>query len=167
MSNAGSLTFVPLLPQEEFEAVMLPRHSAQRGLVRRREGSDARGPSGELPYERRAPKGRIPTAVDWRGTGADGVVKDQVGRCFGGYPRGLHAWHCSWPVDCGVAGEAGAAAGTASGSLSLLHAALTADGNGRRIPLTVRDLPTAGHVWVMLGVWHHSRSPERLLDGYW
>ena len=87
MSNAGSLTFLPL-PQEEFEAVMLPRHSAQRGLVRRGEGSDARGPSGELPYERRAPKGRIPTAVDWRGTGADGVVKDQVWRCSGGGTQG-------------------------------------------------------------------------------
>ena len=67
----------PQFIQEEFEAVMLPRHGAQRGLVQRDAG-DRRRPSGEVPYERLAPKGRIPTAVDWRGTGADGVVKDQV-----------------------------------------------------------------------------------------
>ena len=60
---------------------MLPRHGAQRGLVQREEGGDRKIPSGELPYERLAPKGRIPTAVDWRGTGADGVVKDQVRCC--------------------------------------------------------------------------------------
>ncbi|EIE24547.1 cysteine proteinase [Coccomyxa subellipsoidea C-169] len=66
--------------QEEFEAVMLPRHGAAGGLVARRRGAD----SGELPYERLAPAWRVPRGVDWRGTGADGVVKDQAtcGSCW-------------------------------------------------------------------------------------
>ena len=66
--------------QEEFEAVMLPRHGAAAGLVSRRRGAD----SGELPYERLAPAWRVPRGVDWRGTGADGVVKDQAtcGSCW-------------------------------------------------------------------------------------
>jgi hypothetical protein len=64
--------------QEEFEAVMLPRHGQPRGLASRRSGA------GELPYERLAPGWRLPSAVDWRGTGADGVVKDQAtcGSCW-------------------------------------------------------------------------------------
>ncbi|CAL8467551.1 g7089 [Coccomyxa elongata] len=66
--------------QEEFEAVMLPRHGQGKGLVARRRGAG----SGELPYERLAPSWRLPTAVDWRGTGADGLVKDQAtcGSCW-------------------------------------------------------------------------------------
>ena len=66
--------------QEEFEAVMLPRHGSGLGMTARRGGADNRKKhaSAELPYERLAPKGRIPTSVDWRGTGADGIVKDQV-----------------------------------------------------------------------------------------
>ena len=61
---------------------MLPRHGSGLGMsARRGQGQDAgnrKHASGELPYERLAPKGRIPRAVDWRGTGADGIVKDQV-----------------------------------------------------------------------------------------
>ena len=66
--------------QEEFEEVMLPRHGQGKGLVARRRGAG----SGELPYERLAPSWRLPTAVDWRGTGADGLVKDQAtcGSCW-------------------------------------------------------------------------------------
>ena len=51
--------------QEEFEGIMLPRHKQKRGMV-------SRSPSSaELPYERKVPKGRIPGAVDWRGSAAD------------------------------------------------------------------------------------------------
>lgn len=58
---------------------MLPRHGQARGLTLGRHSG-----AGELPYERLAPKWRLPTAVDWRGTGADGVVKDQAtcGSCW-------------------------------------------------------------------------------------
>ncbi|CAL5219433.1 g1262 [Coccomyxa viridis] len=64
--------------EEEFLAVMLPRHGQEQGLTSHRESG------GEVPYERLAPKGRLPTAVDWRGTGADNVVKDQAtcGSCW-------------------------------------------------------------------------------------
>lgn len=55
--------------------MMLPRHGSGQGLAAR-EGR--KRPSAELPYERLAPRGRMPAAVDWRGTGADGIVKDQV-----------------------------------------------------------------------------------------
>ena len=58
---------------------MLPRHGKEQGLT-----SHKKRPSGELPYERLAPKGRLPQAVDWRSTGADNVVKDQAtcGSCW-------------------------------------------------------------------------------------
>ena len=60
--------------------MMLPRHGKEQGLTshKRKRGS------GELPYERLSPQGRLPTAVDWRGTGADNVVKDQAtcGSCW-------------------------------------------------------------------------------------
>jgi len=67
-----------LLLQEEFLAVMLPRHGQEQGLTSHRKSG------GELPHERLAPKGRLPAAVDWRGTGADNVVKDQAtcGSCW-------------------------------------------------------------------------------------
>lgn len=60
--------------------MMLPRHGQAAGLAARRHGEA----SGELPYERLAPSWRLPTAVDWRGTGADGLVKDQAtcGSCW-------------------------------------------------------------------------------------
>ena len=57
---------------------MLPRHRHQRGLVARQPSS------AELPYKRLAPRGRLPGAVDWRGSGADQYVKDQAacGSCW-------------------------------------------------------------------------------------
>lgn len=67
--------------QEEFEAVMLPRHRQKRGLVARQSGNK---PHAVLPYERLAPKGTLPGAVDWRGSLAESVVKDQAacGSCW-------------------------------------------------------------------------------------
>ena len=58
--------------------MMLPRHGKAQGLTSHRKSG------GELPYERLVPQGRLPTAVDWRGTGADNVVKDQAtcGSCW-------------------------------------------------------------------------------------
>ena len=59
---------------------MLPRRGKQgsRGPLALRNGP------GRLPYERRLPHGRLPRSVDWRGTGADGIVKDQAacGSCW-------------------------------------------------------------------------------------
>ena len=67
--------------QKEFEAVMLPRHSQNRGLVDRHSGGK---PHAEVPYKRLAPKGTLPGAVDWRGSLVDSVVKDQAacGSCW-------------------------------------------------------------------------------------
>lgn len=64
--------------QEEFEAVMLPRHSERRGLVSRHKSS------AEVPYQRRVPKHRVPGTVDWRGSPANQYVKDQAacGSCW-------------------------------------------------------------------------------------
>lgn len=64
--------------QEEFEAVMLPRHGQQRGLVAKRKASAA------IPYTRLVPTGRIPGSVDWRGSPVNQVVKDQAacGSCW-------------------------------------------------------------------------------------
>ena len=64
--------------QEEFLTVILPRHGQEQGLTSHRKSS------GEIPHRRLAPEGRLPTAVDWRGTGADNVVKDQAtcGSCW-------------------------------------------------------------------------------------
>ena len=64
--------------QEEFLAVMLPRHGKEQGLTSHRKSG------GEIPHRRLAPEGRLPTEVDWRGTGADNVVKDQAtcGSCW-------------------------------------------------------------------------------------
>lgn len=58
--------------------MMLPRHGQEKGLTSHKKSG------GEVPYERLARKGRLPTAVDWRGTGADNVVKDQAtcGSCW-------------------------------------------------------------------------------------
>ena len=58
--------------------MMLPRHGQEQGLTSHKKSG------AEVPYERLAPKGRLPTAVDWRGTGADNVVKDQAtcGSCW-------------------------------------------------------------------------------------
>ena len=58
--------------------MMLPRHGSGLGMSRRAAAVNKKHASAELPHERLAPKGRIPTAVDWRGTGADGIVKDQA-----------------------------------------------------------------------------------------
>jgi len=65
--------------QEEFEAVMLPRHRHKRGLVGRNKDG-----AGKLPYKRLAPKGTLPGAVDWRGSAAESIVKDQAacGSCW-------------------------------------------------------------------------------------
>ena len=57
---------------------MLPRHRHTRGMV-------ARGTSSaEIPYQRLAPKGTLPGSVDWRGSPANDVVKDQAacGSCW-------------------------------------------------------------------------------------
>ncbi|CAK0742229.1 hypothetical protein CVIRNUC_001381 [Coccomyxa viridis] len=64
--------------EEEFLAVMLPRHGKEQGLTSHRKSG------GRIPHRRLAPEGRLPTAVDWRGTGADNVVKDQAtcGSCW-------------------------------------------------------------------------------------
>ena len=69
--------------------MMLPRHGSGLGMTARRGGADnkKKHASAELPYERLAPKGRIPAAVDWRGTGADGIVKDQVRLAPCGYVK--------------------------------------------------------------------------------
>ena len=58
--------------------MMLPRHGKEQGLTSHRKSG------GEIPHRRLAPEGRLPTAVDWRGTGADNVVKDQAtcGSCW-------------------------------------------------------------------------------------
>lgn len=71
----------PASLQEEFEAVMLPRHRQKRGLVARHSGGK---PHAEVPYKRLAPKGTLPGAVDWRGSLAESVVKDQAacGSCW-------------------------------------------------------------------------------------
>ena len=60
---------------------MLPRHSQKRGLVVRH--SDSK-PHAALPYERLAPEGTLPGAVDWRGSLAESLVKDQAacGSCW-------------------------------------------------------------------------------------
>lgn len=57
---------------------MLPRHGRRQGL--RAVGRH----SAELPYQPRVPADRVPRAVDWRGTGADALVKDQAvcGSCW-------------------------------------------------------------------------------------
>ena len=58
--------------------MMLPRHGTEQGLTSHRKSG------GEIPHRRLAPVGRLPTAVDWRGSGADNVVKDQAtcGSCW-------------------------------------------------------------------------------------
>ena len=64
--------------QEEFQAIYLPTGGGRRGAPKN-------GPSpGEIPYERKVPKGRLPNAVDWRHAGLDAVVKDQAacGSCW-------------------------------------------------------------------------------------
>lgn len=66
------------IAQEKFEVIMLPRHSQRKGFV-------ARGrPSAEVPYQRLAPKGAIPGTVDWRGSPANDIIKDQAacGSCW-------------------------------------------------------------------------------------
>lgn len=67
----------PWLSDEQFVATML-RPKRARGLTARAT------PSARLPHVRRLPKGAVPAAVDWRGTPAAGVVKDQAtcGSCF-------------------------------------------------------------------------------------
>lgn len=65
--------------QDEFERVMLPRHNQARGLVTGR-GKHA----AEIPYERKVPKGALPTTVDWSHSLSDFIVKDQAacGSCW-------------------------------------------------------------------------------------
>ena len=67
----------PWLSDAEFAAMML-RPKQARGLMARAT------PSARLPHVRRLPKGAVPAAVDWRGTPAAGVVKDQAtcGSCW-------------------------------------------------------------------------------------
>ncbi|KAK9824976.1 hypothetical protein WJX81_002463 [Elliptochloris bilobata] len=80
--------------QEEFKAAMLPRRRIG-GLSssRRRERRDH---SAGVPYEPLAHAERLPAAVNWRGTGADGIVKDQAscGSCWAfGMSGAIHAAH--------------------------------------------------------------------------
>ena len=57
---------------------MLPRHGKGQGI---RSNSKH---SAELPYEPMLPADRVPTSVDWSGTGASSFVKDQAvcGSCW-------------------------------------------------------------------------------------
>ena len=102
---------------------MLPNHarqqrepkSARLAAAAARLGKAEREPY-ELPYQALTDPARVPRAVDWRGSGADGVVKDQAncGSCWvGGWvgrgpgcrrpggPRGragmLRAGWVGWP----------------------------------------------------------------------
>ncbi|KAK9844357.1 hypothetical protein WJX74_001261 [Apatococcus lobatus] len=64
--------------QEEFMAAMLPR----RGMTSKPQPGQNR--LAELPYAPKVSTDRVPAAVDWRGTGATGPVKDQAtcGSCY-------------------------------------------------------------------------------------
>lgn len=70
---------------------MLPRHGLKRGLVAR-----GKQPSAAIPYKRLTPKGAVPGTVDWRGSLANDVVKDQAacGSCWAfGATGALEAAH--------------------------------------------------------------------------
>ena len=59
---------------------MLPRRGRRLRAPDTSDGPETsdESPPAELPYEPLVPKDRVPRSVDWRGTGADQVVKDQA-----------------------------------------------------------------------------------------
>ena len=64
--------------QEEFVGTLLPR----KGMTSQLQPGQNR--LAEIPYSPKSPPDRVPAAVDWRGTGATGPVKDQAtcGSCY-------------------------------------------------------------------------------------
>ena len=71
---SARLTCLSLLLQEEFDAIMLPKHNR---------GADSQGKH-LLQHEPLAPMASIPSTVSWVGTGGGGMVTDQAvcGSCW-------------------------------------------------------------------------------------
>ncbi|KAL4539565.1 hypothetical protein Ndes2437B_g02068 [Nannochloris sp. 'desiccata'] len=89
--------------REEYLAVMMPRkHRKSTGTISNSNTketlvkSDGKRSKHEIPYLALSDSGKIPTSVDWRGTGADTGVKDQAncGSCwaFGAVGAMESAW---------------------------------------------------------------------------
>ena len=142
------LTPAPSGAQEEYRALMLPG-GGLRGAVRTGPGA------GEIPYERKAPRGRLPRTVDWRHAGIDAQVKDQAacGSCWVGLfpsapqgplvPQRTTSHARLWCPGCCVA-----------------HAMPphVLQGTGSSTELT--------QFWCA-GLWHHRHAAGCLLAGHW